>query len=160
VPSSFFCLAQGAAASNTNPFAAVPTQELDIPSRDVGTHDECTEAESDKDGTCFLSASHLYSKRRASRVLGVELSESTAREPSERAWVTLLVGSSANSTAAVEMQILSVQRFSSYPHITMVTPDVNDESLARLREMGSVVVPVGHVGVPWAPPSYWCTCST
>jgi len=78
-----------------------------------------------------------------------------ARNVAPRSWVTLLVGDSANSTAAVEVQILSVQQFSVYPHITMVTPDVDNQSLVRLREKGSIVVPINYVNISWSLPSYW-----
>jgi hypothetical protein len=71
-----------------------------------------------------------------------------------RMWVSLLAGS-ANSSAAVELQIKSVQRFSSYPHMTLVTPDIDEASCSRIQRMGSHILRVEEIKPNWEIPGHW-----
>ena len=75
-----------------------------------------------------------------------------------RAWATLLIGNSVNYTAMVLVQARTVRRFSRHSHVTLVTPDVNSDTRARLAAAGSRPIEVAPlhwrhmhdaIGVQW-----------
>lgn len=74
---------------------------------------------------------------------------------SRKAWVTLLSGSNANSSFAVETQLLTVRRYSRHPHVTIVTPDVRSDVRARIAALDSVVLEVSSLSPGWALPPHW-----
>ena len=57
----------------------------------------------------------------------------------EKVWVSLLTGEAYNNTLMIATQILSVQKYSKHKHVTMVLPDVGDETRDHLQNLGSTV---------------------
>ena len=78
------------------------------------------------------------------------------------AWATLLSGQSENMTSLALLQLASVHRFSSYRHVTMVTPDVDEHSRALLHAAGSIVAEVALIEPPAASlvPPWWAAVFT
>ena len=71
-------------------------------------------------------------------------------------WVTLLVGSSVNTSMEVEMQVRSVRRFSRFPHTTLVLGDSTGWDIRnRLAAVGSCVIPVKPIPPPWPSSNKW-----
>ena len=81
----------------------------------------------------------------AAVLAALALTSGGASDGTNVAWVALLSGRSENMTDHALLQIASVRRASKHEHVTMVTPDVEGATRARLRDAGSRVVEVAPI---------------
>ena len=70
-------------------------------------------------------------------------------DESSMAWVTLLSASTARYTTSVAVQINQIRKFSSHPHYTFVTEDVEESEVEFLSEFNTSVVRVKNIRPPF-----------
>ena len=91
---------------------------------------------------------------------GATSAAGTVGKTDSYAWLTLLSGNSENTTNLALLQIASVNHFSRFGHVTMVTPDVRSSARVQLIAAGSHVVEVEPIEPPAMVAPWWATVFT